>query len=136
MIRSFSFDDLQDAITLYPELNGTLDCEEWVKDTNNIMLREGDSTGIFAYEYPGVYTGHYFFRVKGRNAINLAKRMLDEAFSTYGAKAIRGLTKTDNRPALWITRHLGFKSYGRIVTENGEHELFCLTVEDWMKDKE
>lgn len=130
MFRSFSSDDLKDAISLYPELNGNLDCEEWLEDTKNVMLREEDSTGIFAYEYPGLYTGHYFFRVKGREAINLAKRMLDEMFSTYSAQTIRGMTKTDNRPALWITRQLGFKSYGRIETKNGEHELFILNKED------
>lgn len=130
MFRSFSVDDLRDAISLYPELNDRLDCEEWLSDRNNIMLREGDSTGIFAYEYPGLYTGHYFFRVKGRAAIDLANRMLTEAFDNYGAKAIRGMTKTDNRPALWITRQLGFKSYGQIMTEDGEHELFILHKED------
>lgn len=130
MFRSFSVNDLRDAISLYPELNDRLDCEEWLSDRNNIMLREGDSTGIFAYEYPGLYTGHYFFRVKGRAAIDLANRMLTEAFDNYGAKAIRGMTKTDNRPALWITRQLGFKSYGQIMTEDGEHELFILHKED------
>lgn len=134
MYRSFSSADLRDAISLYPSLNETLNCEEWVADTNNIMLREGDSTGIFAYEYPGLYTGHYFFRVRGREAINLAKRMLTEAFNTYGAEAVRGLTKTDNRPALWITRQIGFKSLGRVVTENGEHEIFCLTKADFKKE--
>lgn len=130
MLRSFSADDLRDAISLYPAVNDNFDCDEWVENTNNIMLREGDSTGVFAYEYPGLYTGHYFFRVKGRAAINLAKEMLNEVFTKYGAQAVRGLTKTDNRPALWITRQLGFKSCGRIVTENGEHELFILNKED------
>jgi RimJ/RimL family protein N-acetyltransferase len=134
MIRSFSTDDLRDAVSLYPEINGDLDCEEWVANTNNVMLREGDSTGLFAYEYPGLYTGHYFFRVRGREALNLAKAMLTEAFENYGAQAIRGMTKTDNRPALWITRQLGFKSYGRVVTENGEHEIFCLTRDKFLKD--
>lgn len=131
MFRSFSVNDLRDAISLYPELNDRLDCEEWLSDRNNIMLREGDSTGIFAYEYPGLYTGHYFFRVRGRDAISLANKMLAEAFDTYGAMAIRGMTKTTNRPALWITRQLGFKSMGRVVSENGEHEIFCLTKADF-----
>lgn len=131
MYRSYSPADLEDAISLYPELNDGLDCEEWVNDLNNIMLREGDSTGIFAYEYPGLYTGHYFFRVRGRDAISLANKMLAEAFDTYGAMAIRGMTKTTNRPALWITRQLGFKSMGRVVSENGEHEIFCLTKADF-----
>lgn len=133
MLRSFSADDLRDAASLYPAANESLDCEEWVRNTNNVMLREGDSTGIFAYEYPGVYTGHYFFRVRGRRAIDLANKMLAAAFNDYGANAIRGMTKTDNRPALWITRQLGFKSYGRIVTENGEHEIFCLTKDEFYK---
>lgn len=131
MYRSYSPADLEDTISLYPELNDGLDCEEWVNDLNNIMLREGDSTGIFAYEYPGLYTGHYFFRVRGRDAISLANKMLAEAFDTYGAMAIRGMTKTTNRPALWITRQLGFKSMGRVVSENGEHEIFCLTKADF-----
>lgn len=126
MFRSFSPDDLRDAISLYPQAK-ELDCDKWVGDTNNIMLRSGDSTGIFAYEYPGLYTGHYFFRVRGREAINLAKEMLDEMFNKYDAKAIRGLTKTNNKPALWITRQLGFKSCGLVITENGEHEMFVLT---------
>lgn len=132
MIRSFSSSDLEDAITLYPQLN-SLDCEEWVKDPNNVMLRDGDSTGIFAYEYPGLYTGHYFFRVKGRAAINLANEMLDWIFD-HGAEAIRGLTKTSNRPALWITRQLGFTSCGKVVTTNGEHEIFILTKENFVKE--
>jgi hypothetical protein len=133
MYRSFYSSDLEDAISLYSQLS-ELDCEEWTSNSNNVMLREGDSTGIFAYEYPGLYTGHYFFRVHGRKAIDLADRMLEWIFSN-GAEAIRGMTKTDNRPALWITRQLGFKSYGKIVTENGEHEIFCLTKDDFKKEE-
>jgi RimJ/RimL family protein N-acetyltransferase len=131
VIRSFSPADLEDAISLYPQLSD-LDCKEWVADTNNVMLREGDSTGIFAYEYPGLYTGHYFFRTKGGATISLANKMLGWMFDN-GAEAIRGLTKTDNLPALRVTRHLGFNSCGLTITENGEHEIFVMVKDEFRK---
>jgi hypothetical protein len=137
MQRSFDPELLRTAIAPYPDLNPEgYDWDEWIKDTNNVVLEDSGSIGVFSYEYPGLYTGHYFFLVKGRKAISLANEMLAEAFNEYGAKAIRGLTRTSNRPALWITRHLGFKSYGKMVSENGEHEIFCMTKDEFeMRNK-
>jgi hypothetical protein len=105
--------------------NDGFDAVAWLSDRDNVALQEGDSIGIFVYNYPGVYTGHYFFSEhRGKEAKSLAIKMLSEMNKTHGAKLIRGITELDNRPARWMTRQLGFKSYGLIEDHGRKCELF------------
>ncbi len=109
------------------------DMDEWAADWNNVALAEGDDFGVFEYEYPGVYTGHYFFgEARGKTAIALSKQMLALMFEKYYAQVIRGLTPSHHRAALWMNRQLGFKDYGEVeLVGLGPHRLVILSKTDF-----
>lgn len=117
------------ALAIRPDIE--LDVNSWLADPDNIAFvqEEDGSVGLFGYEYPGVYTGHYFFssKTRGRNAKALATALLHEMFVNRGAKVIRGLTPLTNQAARWMTRQLDFESHGIVLTEVGPCELFILT---------
>lgn len=134
MIRSFDPEVMREAAEPYPELiPPDTDFQAWLSHTENVMLVEGDSVGLAVHEYPGVYTGHYFFRVGGRKALNLAREMMNWMIDNQGAKAFTGITPADNKAARWFNRNLGFTSYGLIDSPKGQHEMFCITAEEVRK---
>lgn len=104
-----------------------------VIDDDGISLIEGEDSAVFLFEKPGVFSGHYFFsEARGRAAINLANRMLNEMFSKHGARLIAGLTPVENRAATWITRQLGFSSQGVVDQPDvGPATIFTLTREEF-----
>ena len=108
--------------------------EEWLNNPYNIAMAKNGSIGLFEYFSEGVYTGHYFYLVRGKEAKKLALDMLEEAFGKF-AKAIRGLTPLQNRAARWMSRQIGFKSYGVIHDPSGPCELFILTKDDFSQRK-
>lgn len=127
MQRSFDSEDMRKALEPYPDLNPPdYDHKAWCENPYNVMLVDGDDVALGTFEYPGVYTGHYFFKSRGKNAIRVAKKMLRYMFEEQGAKVIRGVTKLDNEKARWMNRYLGFDGLGYIETVDGMHELFCL----------
>jgi hypothetical protein len=131
-VRSFDLNVLKTASDLYPESYANLDMDAWLKNDKNILLEDNSSVALFTFEYPGVYTGHYLFKTKGRDTLNLGEKMLDYMFNTYGANVIRGETPIENKPALFVTRKLGFTSYG--INDHpkwGPHEHFILTADEF-----
>jgi len=136
MIRSFDPEVFKKAVKGLGLFSESFDYEGWVKNTNNLMYEEDGSVGLLTYEYPGVYSGHWFFKVRGKEALDLAWRILNEVFTNHNAQAIRGLTKVSLPAARWAARRVGFKSYGFLTFPEGEHELFCMTKNDFYeKDK-
>jgi hypothetical protein len=124
-MRSYDHDAFASVVTKTPP-------EVWLGNDKNVMLMVDGSIGLFTYEYPGVYSGHWFFKVHGRKALDLAKEMLDHFFTNYPAKALRGLTPVDKKAARWAARQIGMTSYGILSFPNDEdHELFCMTKEDF-----
>lgn len=122
---------LRDHLLVYEDyFSPDFDFEEYLEH-DNVVLQEGDSVGLFTYEYPGVYSGHYFFTVRGREALKLAQEMLSEIFRSYGARTIRGLTPVEHKAALWMSRKLGFTSYGQVEIDGGRHELFLMTMDEF-----
>lgn len=117
----------------YEEIVGEdFNAYEWADRPENIALASEDNLGLFEFEYPGLFTGHYFFgSARGSDAADLAKAMLDEMYAGYGAKVIRGLTPSDKRAAALLTRWLGFTSYGMVNTVMGPCELFMLTADEF-----
>lgn len=108
------------------------DMDEWTADKNNVAFEQDGNFGVFEYEYPGVYTGHYFFgSARGKTAIELSKAMLALIFDEYGAMCIRGMTPTHHKAALWMNRQLGFKDYGEVDTPAGPHRVVILTKADF-----
>lgn len=108
--------------------------EEWLDNVDNVALSDDKgNVALFEREMPGVVTGHYFFFCRGREAVKLSHRMLHEIFTgPYKVSVIRGLTPVNNRGALWMSRHIGFTSYGIINTQIGPCELFILTKDEYL----
>jgi hypothetical protein len=121
---------LENLLIKYRDITG-VNPAEYLEDKGNINIVKGVSAGLFVYQYPGVYIGHYLFDDKGRDALLLAKEMLAEMFHTHAAQTILGITPDYNRPAKFITRRLGFTSQGGIETEDGPCEMFTLTRKDY-----
>lgn len=101
-----------------------LDSTALITDRRNICLMDEGGGAIFAWRGPGVYEGHSFFRVRGREAIRLGKQILAAMSET--ADLIWGLTPEHLRHARWFNRQIGFRSLGMIETPEGSHELFVM----------
>lgn len=131
MIRETSPDALAEKMDPYADETAGFYPREWILDDRHVALREGDSYGLFQQDLPGVYIGHYFFTVKGKEAMALARKMIDEIFSKHDCRLLIGLTPVEKRHAAWMTRQLGFKSYGKIEWDGKEVELFQMTKDEW-----
>lgn len=136
-MRTYNPLDIAMGLAVYHEIiGGEFNPFEWIADERNIALQVGDSFGIFQYDADGVYTGHYFFSLKdrGKKAIALGKEMLKDAFDQHDVKVVRGLTPLQNRPARWMARQLGFKSFGVVDIISGPCELFIQTADQFRKN--
>lgn len=100
-------------------------------DGPNICLRDKNDLAFFENESKGVWSGHYFFESRGKTALTLAKSFLKEFCQEIQPNIIKGLTPLEKLGARWMSRQLGFKSYGVVQTIVGPCELFILTKEDW-----
>lgn len=108
-----------------------VDTRKWISLQDNIALTNGIDYAMFEKGSDGIYNGHYFFEVRGKEAVRVAKEMLEFAFTKVGIKAIRGLTPLSNLKARWMSRRLGFKGNGVVNTDAGPCELFILTQFEW-----
>ncbi len=134
MQRSFDPEVMKAAVASYPELiEDTYDFEGFVGNKKNVILVDGEDVGLAVYEYPGLYTGHFFLKSGGKQAFAVVRKMMHEMIDNYGCKAFRGITPTRIKAARWFNRKLGFQSLGIIETERGPHELFVLSAEDFLK---
>lgn len=111
------------------------DLETWFESPDNVMLVDGDSVGLGTLEYPGLYNIHWFYTVRGRQALNLGRDMIRYLFEHKDAKAVRGWIRTDLRASLWAARQIGLKSLGVIEDHKGRNELFFMTKDDFYKDE-
>ena len=129
--RSFNAPDLEKTMEPFLPLEGFYPME-WIRDERNIALTDGrGSFALFEYSRTGIYYGHYFFKVRGREACRFAKKCLHEAFERQGVEIIVGLTPCDNKPALWMNRYLGFKYQDTLDTRQGLTQMFMLTKKEW-----
>lgn len=113
------------------------DLKIWIERPYNIMLISGNNVGLASFEYPGMYSVHWYYQsARGREAINLGKEMVDALFDRCGAEALRAFIKLRLRASRWACRQLGFKSYGFIVFPDGdENELFCMTKDEFNRNR-
>jgi hypothetical protein len=115
----------------YKDEIGSATPEQWLSNHQSIAYEREGSVALFTFEYPGVYSGHWFFKVRGRDALNLAREFLKKLFTETDAKAIRGLTPIKKPAARWAARQVGFTSYGNLTINNEEYELFCMTKKEF-----
>ena len=132
IIRSFDAEIACEFAEMVPR-NWGIDWKEWLSDHRNVMVVDGENVGMATFEYPGFYNVHWFFTARGREALNLAKEMLDYFFVTSDAKVVRGLTPKSIKGARWLARKVGFKSHGFLEYADEPYELFILTKEDFYK---
>ena len=132
-MRCYSSDALTETMAPYLPIDG-FDPEEWLADHRNIALEINGDFALFEYADKGVYTGHYFFKSRGKRAVERGRDLLHEAFmGGHGIKAIRGLSPLEKLGARWLNRQLGFKSYGVIQTSVGPCELVILTKQEYLE---
>lgn len=133
-MRSYDPSLLAPAIELYLGENAYKeDPIVWLSDPRNIMLQnEYGDIALFEPRIAGQYSGHYFFKSRGRVAINAGKAFLDELFnSCYNISVLVGLAPIDNKAARWMSRQLGFKSYGPTNLDDLNFELFIITKKEF-----
>lgn len=116
-----------EAVKVLTEDEPTVDMVEWVADPDNIFLVNecGDLSLFEHHENAKVVTGHYYFKSRGKRAVQSAKDFLTEVFY-LGVQAIVGKTPIRNLGARWMSRHLGFTSYGVVQTFKEPCELFIM----------
>lgn len=112
-----------------------IDPIEWLSNSSNIVLenKHGD-LALFEYGFvnKNIYSGHYFFKSRGQQATLVAKEFLDELFnSCYNINVLMGLVPTEHRAARWMTRRVGFTSYGIEEIRGKQYELFIITKKEF-----
>ncbi len=123
------------AIKHFLKTEDQVDPIEWLSDPSNIVL-ENDSGDLALFEYgipaKRVYSGHYYFKSRGKNAIKSATEFLDELFnSCYNISILMGMVPLERADVKWMTRRLGFKSYGLEEARGKQYELFILTKKEF-----
>lgn len=136
--RTYDIIEVTNAVRQYADEIDGFNPKEWLDSEENVALSdENGNVALFEREMPGVVTGHYFFYCRGRDAVKLSHEVLKEIFTgPYDVQVIRGLTPVENRGAIWMSRHIGFKSYGTVETHVGPCVLFILTKEEWRERHE
>lgn len=132
-MRTYDVDIVNAATNQFAERIYGFYPDEWLANKDNVALtNEYGDVSLFERELPGVVTGHYFFHSRGLVALSVAKQMLEEIFTgDYDVKLIRGITPLDKLGARWLSKRLGFTSYGVIETTVGHAELVILTKQEW-----
>lgn len=134
MERSFNHEVLDKAIAPYQDIVGDIDTKQWLENKNNWMYVHNDSVALATYEYPGVYTIHWFYgsETRGRKMLDLSQAFQAKFFEESGAQALRGLTRVDIKGARWAARKLGWKAIEIVTIDGKDYELFCMTRKDFL----
>lgn len=90
----------------------------------NLAIGDENGVGLFAEREPGVYEGHYLFKVRGPDALRHARNIIDQLFTLHEASAIVGEVPESNQAARHLTRALGFTPVGASVNSEGRS---CVT---------
>ena len=130
------FDALIKATDQCRDLMSGTDCLRVLEKPNNLMFTSGSNVGLAIFDYDKVYTVHWYFTARGREAIALAQDMIGNLFDNYGAEVVRGLIKTKDKASRWACRQVGLKSYGLLMfPNNDENEIFILTKQEYNEKK-
>lgn len=127
MYETTDLEEIIEAVRLNPDAD--FDPQDW----NGIALSDGEGNlALFVHEFPGVVQGHYFFKsARGKDAVRLSFLALEKVFNEYDIKVVFGLTPHSKKGALWLSKHIGFRSYGKVETPKGPCEKFIMTKEEF-----
>lgn len=130
--RSFDTEVMKAAVAPYPDIMPSpFDFEGWLANHLNIMYVVDGNVGLATYEYPGVYNAHWFFKARGKEALDIAFAMYDDLFNVQGAKAVRGITPVELRGARYLAKRIGFISMGIEEYPDGFYDIMVLTKNDF-----
>lgn len=132
MSRTWDATKIAPAVEHFLSSSEKVDPIEWLANPDNIVLTntKGD-LALFEKGIKHVYSGHYYFNSRGRQAIASGLEFLDELFnSCYTIRVLTGLVPLRHLAARWLTRRLGFTSHGHVQLED-HYELFILTQEEF-----
>lgn len=134
--RSYDPDILTAACLPY-EYHFSPDNATWLANHDNLMYVMGEDVGLATFDYPGMYTLHWFMKSRGKDVLKVGKAMLEKLFSEHDIKVLRGVTPVENRPARFLAKRFGFKTISIEEFLDGPNELMLLTKEDFnqIKDK-
>lgn len=126
-MRTYNTSYIRDIIEFLP-ITG-FEPLAFILNHDNIVIKNGLDYGVFEFTTFGTYTGHYFFKSRGRAAIDSGKQILDELFNEHGACLVIGFTPCEYKAAKWMNRQLGFKPGPTVETPEGTCQLYTLTKE-------
>jgi hypothetical protein len=130
--RSFDYRKLDEVVKPYKEAWVGFDAQQIVEDEENILVTDdNENFALFEFARPGVYYGHYMFKERGKNTINVAKNLLGFFFREFPVRVVLGLAPTDHLGSVRLTRKLGFTFHGVIDTEAGPHYQVSLKKDDF-----
>ena len=109
-------------------LNRGLRGVDWIANPLNVAVFHNEDMALFDYEGPGLYQGHFFFRSRGKEAVEAAKIITQDMFD-YGAKMIVGFVPVINRKAGVIARMAGYHFVGTQETEHGRVLVYLAAPE-------
>jgi hypothetical protein len=117
-------------------LDNNVNIDKWINDPANIVLvNDRGDVAVFEIGFRHVYSGHYWFKSRGRAAIRAASEFLDELFNTcYNIPVLIGLVPLTHLGARWLSRQVGFKSYGIEHIDNKPYELFIITKKEFNRE--
>ncbi len=134
--RTYDANLVAPAIKHFLNSEDLVDPIDWLSNPDNIVLiNERGDMALFEKGVKHIYSGHYFFKSRGRAAITAGREFLDELFNTcYNIHVLTGLVPITHLGARWLTRQLGFTSHGVVdYIDNKHYELFILTQKDFNK---
>ncbi len=130
--RTYDANLIAPAIKFFLGTEDKIDPIEWIsKPTNIALVNDNGDVSLFELDVNNVYNGHYYFQSRGKKALLAAREFLDTAFnSCYNIPLIMGLTDLTHLGARWLSRQIGFKSYG-VVKADKPYEMFILTKKEF-----
>lgn len=133
VVQTTDLDDIRQATAEYPEGLVEFDPKWWLEQEGNIaLINENKDVSLFQRLIPSVVIGHYFYHSRGKDAVTAAKEMLKEIFTgPYQVEVVEGLSPLEKIGARWLSRKLGFKSYGVVETTSGPCEMVIMTKDEW-----
>ncbi len=105
-----------------------VDFADFLSNTMNVCLIEGEGGALFVWRAPGVFEVHVFFAQRGKEVLALSRRMLDHMRSEFGARwfwaAIPYDATKQSRKVRMFTRLMGWRSQGKAMFPHGLCEVF------------
>ena len=108
-------------------MNRGLKGRDWLADSRNIAIVDGDDLTLFDYEAPGIYQIHLLFgSSRGRAAVEQVKAATVAMFSDHGAQVLFGLVPDVRRDVKLIGRLAGWRSAGKRQHLGDLFEIFTI----------